>query len=187
MNDLHATSHTISNATCTDVEELLPLIAEGLMDADSDPDVFIHLADCEHCSQSLILQDMITLNLGNNINMKQTPRENVVYFHIPKTILSAAAILLFSCAALLAHNSYNASHTNSNQAHADLDQIAVGTQNVPETEILKIIPAQSSDDVPMILIRHHGQNMLIRQDQIDSGTTNAEVSAAMPVVVSTGR
>ncbi|NRA38360.1 MAG: hypothetical protein HRU15_09490 [Planctomycetes bacterium] len=166
--------------SCADVEELLPLVAEALMDFESDPAVFNHLADCEHCSKSLALQDMITMSLGDDIEMTQAPRDHdkVIYFQIPKTVLSAAALFLVACTAYFMHSANGASSESLN-----IEAATAALQNLPETEILQVLPPQDGSGVPMILIRHQGQTKLIRQDQIDSGTTNAELNATIPVIV----
>ncbi len=48
---------------CDEVEALLPLIADGVIDDSSDPDVFAHLAICERCQRSLALHDLVQVSL----------------------------------------------------------------------------------------------------------------------------
>ena len=49
--------------SCDEVEELLPLVADGTLDEGGDPTLFMHLADCERCQQSLVTHDLIAVSL----------------------------------------------------------------------------------------------------------------------------
>lgn len=58
---------TRATLTCDEVEALLPLIADGQLDESSDPILFVHLADCPHCAESLATHDLITLALAPSV------------------------------------------------------------------------------------------------------------------------
>lgn len=49
--------------SCDEVEELLPLVADGTLDEGGDPTLFMHLADCERCQHSLVTHDLIAVSL----------------------------------------------------------------------------------------------------------------------------
>jgi hypothetical protein len=51
--------------TCDEVEALLPLVADGAIGAEDDPDLFTHLAACPDCQADLALHDLTTLALGH--------------------------------------------------------------------------------------------------------------------------
>ena len=54
---------TRPSLSCDEVEELLPLVADGSLDESGDPTLFMHLADCERCQQSLVTHDLIAVSL----------------------------------------------------------------------------------------------------------------------------
>jgi hypothetical protein len=54
----------VATITCADVEPLLPLIADGVVDAAAEPAVFAHLAGCPHCQESLLNHDLVTIALA---------------------------------------------------------------------------------------------------------------------------
>jgi hypothetical protein len=49
--------------TCEEVEALLPLVADGALDADVDPALFMHLARCCDCQDALMRHDLVTVAL----------------------------------------------------------------------------------------------------------------------------
>ena len=49
--------------SCDEVEALLPLVADGTLDDAGDPTLFLHLADCDRCQQSLVTHDLIAVSL----------------------------------------------------------------------------------------------------------------------------
>jgi hypothetical protein len=49
--------------TCEEVEALLPLVADGALDADADPALFMHLARCCECQDALLRHDLVTVAL----------------------------------------------------------------------------------------------------------------------------
>lgn len=49
--------------TCEDVESLLPLVADGALDAAADPALFAHLARCCTCQEALAHHDLVTIAL----------------------------------------------------------------------------------------------------------------------------
>jgi hypothetical protein len=78
----------VSHLTCDDVEALLPLVADGTLDAAGDPAVFLHLADCERCQQSLVSHDLIALSLTK---MAQAPAPQILRPRWPRFLPAAAA------------------------------------------------------------------------------------------------
>jgi hypothetical protein len=49
--------------TCAEAEPLLPLVADGALDPDSDPQLFAHLASCAECQRAVATHDLIGLAL----------------------------------------------------------------------------------------------------------------------------
>jgi hypothetical protein len=54
----------LPTVSCADVEPLLPLIADGVIDAAAEPGVFAHLAGCPHCQEALLNHDLVTIALA---------------------------------------------------------------------------------------------------------------------------
>lgn len=51
--------------SCVEAEPLLPLVADGAIDPDSDPALFAHLATCVTCQRLVAQHDLITLAIGH--------------------------------------------------------------------------------------------------------------------------
>lgn len=47
--------------SCAEAEPLLPLVADGALDPDSDPSLFAHLASCAACQRVVAQHDLIGL------------------------------------------------------------------------------------------------------------------------------
>ena len=83
--------------SCEEVEDFLPLIADGVLDEADAPDVFAHIARCPRCQESLALYD--TVDLAVALAADQPAVEKPLQF-IPATAgkivawLAAAAVLL---------------------------------------------------------------------------------------------
>ncbi len=60
MSTVHDTDHL----ACADAEALLPLVADGTLDAEADAPLFAHLAGCARCQESLARHDLISLALA---------------------------------------------------------------------------------------------------------------------------
>ncbi len=50
--------------TCAEAEPLLPLVADGAVDPDSDPGLFAHLAGCPDCQRAVASHDLIALAIA---------------------------------------------------------------------------------------------------------------------------
>ncbi len=50
--------------TCAEAEPLLPLVADGAVDPDSDPGLFAHLASCPDCQRAVASHDLIALAIA---------------------------------------------------------------------------------------------------------------------------
>ncbi len=79
--------------TCAEAEPLLPLVADGVIDPDSDPSLFAHLADCPDCQRMIAGHDLIALAIARPA--VTPPRRNPILQLWP---LAAAAVLALSAA-----------------------------------------------------------------------------------------
>ena len=50
--------------SCDEVEALLPLVADGALDAASEPALVSHVAGCQRCLDSLALHDLVGISLA---------------------------------------------------------------------------------------------------------------------------
>jgi hypothetical protein len=82
--------------TCAEVEQLLPLVADGALDAEADPVLFAHLAQCDACQQALAHHDMITLAIGQTAAVPAAPRLAVIHFRLPRLVAWASAAALMA-------------------------------------------------------------------------------------------
>jgi hypothetical protein len=78
---------------CEDVESLLPLVADGALDADADPALFEHLARCSECQESLARHDLITVGLAaSRPPLRLAPRAR--HLRLPWPVALAASLLV---------------------------------------------------------------------------------------------
>lgn len=78
--------------TCAEIEALLPLVADGALDAAADPQLFAHLADCSACQEALAGHDLITLAIGQGA--ASSPRLAVTHVRLPRLVAWASAAAL---------------------------------------------------------------------------------------------
>ena len=79
--------------TCAEAEPLLPLVADGAIDPDSDPSLFAHLADCPDCQRIVASHDLIALAIARPATVPS--RRNLILRLWP---LAAAAGLALAAA-----------------------------------------------------------------------------------------
>ncbi len=78
--------------SCEDVEPLLPLAADGAIDAASDPAVFAHLARCCDCQEGLARHDLISLALASGRGQVRPERELGWHYQLPWPAAAAALV-----------------------------------------------------------------------------------------------
>ena len=81
-------------STCADVEQLLPLVADGALDAEADPKLFAHLAHCSACQEALACHDMITLAIGQREAAPAARGLVVKQYRLPRVVAWASAAAL---------------------------------------------------------------------------------------------
>ena len=67
------TTSDIPEMTCEECEDLLPLVADGVLDESDDPALFHHLARCPRCQASLAVYGRIDLLLADEPNASTKP------------------------------------------------------------------------------------------------------------------
>jgi len=61
---LHPSQASFPELSCDDVNQLMPIIADGTIDVATDPAVFAHLSRCDDCQEALARHDLITLAMA---------------------------------------------------------------------------------------------------------------------------
>ena len=89
-----------SQPTCADVESLLPLIADGAIDATSDAAVFDHLARCDDCQEGLARHDLIGLAIGAGAAAPHDTLAPISYRLPTAAVWAVAAALLAAISGL---------------------------------------------------------------------------------------
>jgi hypothetical protein len=78
--------------TCAEAEPLLPLVADGAIDPDSDPALFAHLASCPACQRAVASHDLIALAITTSSRRAQPQRRPSILRWWP--YVAAASLLL---------------------------------------------------------------------------------------------
>ena len=127
--------------TCAEVEPLLPLVADGALDAKGDPDLFDHLAVCPACQDALATHDLVTLALERK---PSAPKRRPIRWVWPAALAASVLVALFSAGML------------SSSAPTE-PVVAAGTQVVQPTDLPTTsavaktsAPAGKSNENPVI-------------------------------------
>lgn len=89
--------------TCEEVADLLPLVADGALDADGDPALFTHLARCCECQEVLLHHDVVSVALERTRPAqvpKAVPRRGAAIRHVFLPWPAALAASLIAAAGL---------------------------------------------------------------------------------------
>jgi len=120
--------------SCEEIESLLPLVADGALDAEADPALFAHLARCVTCQESLACHDLVALSLTRS-PIAAPSRFLRRTIPLPWAIGSAAALMVVGV------GSFQYLH-----AVAVEDRIAAGMAAMHEQPALK---AEESDVITL--------------------------------------
>lgn len=80
--------------SCDEVEELLPLVADGTLDEVGDPTLFMHVADCERCQVSLVTHDLIAVSLPRAARLPAPGRIRLIHKKWQRALPAAIAASL---------------------------------------------------------------------------------------------
>lgn len=87
--------------TCAEAEPLLPLVADGAIDPDSDPTLFTHLAGCPDCQRAVASHDLIALAIARAPRRPQPQRRATILRFLRGWPYAAAAGLALAAGAWL--------------------------------------------------------------------------------------
>ncbi|HEX3132588.1 MAG TPA: hypothetical protein VHX44_03275 [Planctomycetota bacterium] len=152
-----ATSQS-AELTCEEAEALLPLVADGALDADADPALFAHLARCCDCQDALMRHDVVTVALEatrTEVPVTVVRRAPIRHVFLPwpaalAASLAAAAGLWMWLATL------QAAHT---------------TAQAPTTQVVQVL---GTDGQPVYVVVQGDQVTVIDPRAIDGKGTGAQ-------------
>jgi hypothetical protein len=81
-----------TDITCEEADALLPLVADGALDAEQDPPLFAHLARCSACQEALARHDLVALALARDGVGAASERNIRIRLPLPWAIASAACL-----------------------------------------------------------------------------------------------
>jgi len=134
--------------TCEDCEALLPLVADGVLDAEGEPVLFTHLADCPRCQESLAAHDLVSLALGE---APPVPRRDAIAFPLARLWMGLAAALLVAVAL--------AAVWSGSQSGAQ--------PTLAQQELIEVIDPGTGATRQVLLIRQGDRSTVIDGDALD--------------------
>lgn len=154
--------------SCAEVAPLLPLVADEVLDAESDPALFAHLARCAHCQDALARHDLVTLALSTAPLRAAPPAVTVIRYRVPQRWIAAAAALLTVAVLGAAWN---------------LRPTASAGPVVAVQELIRIVDPETGRERPMLLIRQGDRSTLVDPREFDHlrGETPQQDPRALPV------
>src|SRR4051812_4554295 len=79
--------------SCSEVEPLLPMVADGALEHAKDPALFAHLAECEHCQETLAQHDLISLALNKGDLAPVSQCFEHIRIPLPMSLAAAALVM----------------------------------------------------------------------------------------------
>ncbi len=90
----------MSGMTCDEAEPLLPLVADGALDADADPALFAHLSRCPSCQDALARHDLVDLALRRGLAEHPARRPLHLRPWVPMAVAAALVLAIGGAAAV---------------------------------------------------------------------------------------
>lgn len=146
---------------CDEVEALLPLVTDGAIDCDDDPQLFAHVAQCPDCQRSLAAHDLVDLALAAD----RAPTPNAVVTVVPWPLAIGGGLLTAAAVTLAVWFNFN-----DNQAH-----VPVSTASVQVIEVIEREDGRSS-----YVIERDGEQFII--EDFDRAVGASDRVDAIPVV-----
>lgn len=162
--------------TCAEAEPLLPLVADGAVDPDSDPALFAHLAACPTCQRVVASHDLIGLAIRR---VGPAPRQRHPLRWWWPAGLAAAAGLVVASALLLRPPAGDlplaAPMVAATPAPAPAASVPAA---VPPTIPPDVIAVPRSDGTTLYLVRQGEHWIAVDPAQLDGPTGAAGTPAA---------
>lgn len=160
--------------SCDEVEALLPLVADGVLGATDEPNLFAHLSGCPRCQASLANFDAIDIILSNGHSPQPAHLgPEVVHYRLPLPWALAASALLG-----LALGTWLLSTTPSGNGASSTTST---TATSPGIEILDVLPVGPGREQPVFVIRDGETIRVISGNQLDGGIRDQRPPSATAV------
>ncbi len=177
--------------TCDEAEALLPLVADGAIDAAADPMLFQHLATCSRCQDSLTQHDLVSFALT-----QPPPAQLVLRPAAPRRLgwpLAAAALLAVGLGlAMVAGTQPAAASAPAQAPSSPLANLRPAGPSQPATSTVspRLPPAAEPIDIevvtvpgstarhPHYLVRRGEQVMLVDPAEPEDQAPPSEAKAA---------
>lgn len=149
---------------CDEAEALLPLVADGTLDADGDPALFAHLARCSDCQESLARHDQVSMALEHGV-LEHPVQDRALRYRLPRAwaALIAATLVMVVGAAWMSASRGHTEHALAAKLAAmpPHDVLAEGA----DTEVIRVSGQDPSH--PYYVILRDGRAVLVdpKQDQ----------------------
>jgi hypothetical protein len=141
---------------CEEVAALLPLVADGAINAESDPALFAHLARCCDCQEALASHDVVTIALEYTSPtpsvMTRSRRAPIRHVFLPWPAALAASL-----AAVVGLWMWLSTQQNG--------------QTAPQTSTTQVVQVMSSDGHPLYVVVEGEQVTVIDPRNIDGKAT----------------
>lgn len=187
-----STPAPLTTLSCDEVEPLLPLVADGQLDETGDPALFAHLADCQHCADSLAAHDLITLTLERRPAAAPSPTLRFPAWQrwLP---LAAAAILVVGVGLTLGSGMQTIAPVAPSvakkpaAAHPTAPVVAVTAIPAPVVPIAPAAPIQIEMEVVAVpgSTPGHPRYLVRRGEQVLLVDPNAAPADAVPATYTT--
>lgn len=153
----------VTRLSCEEVEELLPLVVDGVIGDEDEPELFRHLAACPQCQASLAAHDLVTLALAP----QQKPPYAATTGRYPlrfSWLASAAGIIVCAAAGIL--------WIGPSVSYGDslvLNEPAVSEPQSDELEVLQILRSGPGREQPLFVVRENGRIVVLPSEELDGG------------------
>lgn len=154
--------------TCHDVEELLPLVADHVLDCDDDPALFEHLARCPDCQRSLGLHDLTTLALASERTPVAGEQDGSELIRLPWPLAAAGGAVLAAAGVLLAWT-LSAPPAGNTPTESPL----------PDTQVVEV--RTDADGNEIIVLMRDGELIEVRSIDRDAASDGPHDDAPVPV------
>jgi hypothetical protein len=163
--------------SCAEAEPLLPLVADGALDPDSDPHLFAHLAACPTCQQLVAQHDLIGLAIRQAApGMAERPRNRVL--HLWTTAAAAAGIAIVAGAWLWPVAGQPPAQPVAAAVAQPVLPPAAEQPAAPTTDVPDVIAVQHADGSTHYLVRQGEAWVAVDPANMDGPTQPAHGSGS---------
>ncbi|TVR11440.1 MAG: zf-HC2 domain-containing protein [Planctomycetota bacterium] len=173
-------THYGTRLSCDEVEELLPLVIDGVITEADEPDLFCHLAECPQCQASLATHDLITFALAPKQPLHM-PAKNHGHYPLRLSWLAAAAgiIAMGATGILWLGSSPQSAQTLSAQEHTGSSSRMSSESN--DLEVVQILRPGPGREQPLFVVRENGRIVVLPSEDLDGGHYRSTLDHPAPL------